>query len=61
MGPMKFLDVHVLELRHRALDQEIHKLDRRGIHMTPQDRERASELKKRRLVTKDQLYRLNLR
>jgi uncharacterized protein YdcH (DUF465 family) len=55
---MKILDVRVLELRHRALDKQIHKLDRRGIHMTPADRERATELKKRRLVTKDQLYAL---
>jgi len=58
---MKILDAHVLELRHRALEKEIHKLDRRGIHMTPHDRERASELKKHRLATKDQLYSLNLR
>jgi uncharacterized protein YdcH (DUF465 family) len=56
--PMKILDVQVLELRHRTLDREIHKLDRRGAHMTPRDRERATELKKRRLATKDQLYAL---
>jgi hypothetical protein len=55
---MKSLDIRVLELRHRTLDKEIHKLDRRGVHMTPNDRERAAELKKRRLVTKDQLYHL---
>jgi uncharacterized protein YdcH (DUF465 family) len=58
---MKILDIRVLELRHRTLDKEIHKLDRRGVHMTPRDRERAAELKKRRLVTKDQLYSLSLR
>jgi uncharacterized protein YdcH (DUF465 family) len=58
---MKILDIRVLELRHRTLDQEIHKLDRRGVHMTPLDRERAAELKKRRLATKDQLYSLSLR
>jgi uncharacterized protein YdcH (DUF465 family) len=58
---MKILDVHMLELRHRTLDREIHKLDRRGEHMTPLERERATELKKRRLVTKDQLYALGLR
>jgi uncharacterized protein YdcH (DUF465 family) len=55
---MSILDVQVLELRHRTLDKQIHKLDRRGVHMTPQDRERATELKKRRLVTKDALYAL---
>ncbi len=58
---MKILDIHVLELRHRTLDKEIHKLDRRGVHMTPHDRERASELKKHRLATKDQLYSLSTR
>lgn len=58
---MKILDIHVLELRHRTLDKEIHKLDRRGVHMTPHDRERATELKKRRLATKDQLYSLSAR
>jgi uncharacterized protein YdcH (DUF465 family) len=58
---MKNLDAHVLELRHRSLDRQIHKLDRRGEHMTPQEREQATELKKRRLATKDQLYALGLR
>jgi uncharacterized protein YdcH (DUF465 family) len=55
---MKSIDVRVLELRHRTLDREIHKLDRRGVHMTPQERERATALKKVRLATKDQLYAL---
>jgi uncharacterized protein YdcH (DUF465 family) len=58
---MKNLDVQTLELRHRTLDKEIHKLDRRGEHMTPLDRERSIELKKRRLATKDQLYALGLK
>ncbi len=58
---MKILDVQMLELRHRTLDQQIHKLDRRGEHMTPLEREQAAELKKRRLATKDQLYALGLR
>jgi uncharacterized protein YdcH (DUF465 family) len=58
---MKNLDVHMLELRHRTLDKEIHKLDRRGEHMTPLERERSTELKKRRLATKDQLYALGLK
>jgi uncharacterized protein YdcH (DUF465 family) len=58
---MKLLDVQALQSRHRTLDLEIHKLDRRGLRMTPEDRERSAELKKRRLVTKDQLYALNHR
>jgi hypothetical protein len=55
---MKPIDVRELENRHRVLDAQIHKIERRGMHMTPQDQLRASELKKRRLVTKDWLTRL---
>jgi hypothetical protein len=55
---MKHLDIFELELRRRTLELEIHRLDRRGLHMTPEDRVRASELKKRRLATKDQLFSL---
>lgn len=58
---MKQVDVYELELRHRALDAQIHKLDRRGEHMTPEDRLRASELKKRRLETKDRIYAIRAR
>jgi hypothetical protein len=55
---MRRSDVYELELRHRALDEQIHKLDRRGFHMTPEEQLRAAELKKRRLATKDQLFAL---
>ncbi len=55
---MKHVEVFELELRRRTLDDEIHRLDRRGLHMTPADRVRAAELKKRRLATKDQLFSL---
>jgi len=58
---MKHVDIRELELRTQALEQLIHKLDRRGVHMTPEDRLRASELKKRRLATKDQLLSLRPR
>jgi hypothetical protein len=58
---MKLLDVQALELQHRALDRAIHELDRRGAHMTPADRDRAAQLKKRRLVTKDRLWALHHR
>jgi hypothetical protein len=58
---MKHVDIRELELRTRALEHLIHKLDRRGVHMTPEERLRASELKKRRLVTKDQLLSLRPR
>jgi uncharacterized protein YdcH (DUF465 family) len=55
---MKHVDVRELELRHHSLDQAIHKLDRRGSHMTPEERHRAAELKRQRLATKDELYAL---
>jgi uncharacterized protein YdcH (DUF465 family) len=58
---MKRTDVRELELRHHALDFAIHELDRRGNHMTPEDRVRASELKKERLATKDRIYALRHR
>jgi hypothetical protein len=55
---MKHIDLYELELRGRRLESEIQRLDRRGFHMTPEDRVRATELKKRRLATKDQLIAL---
>jgi uncharacterized protein YdcH (DUF465 family) len=58
---MKRIDVRDLELRHNALDFAIHELDRRGAHMTPEERARVFELKKQRLATKDQLYQLGRR
>jgi hypothetical protein len=58
---MKHADLYTLELRRRALELEIHRLDRRGFHMTPEDRMRAAELKKHRLATKDQLSALRQR
>jgi hypothetical protein len=58
---MKRIDVHELELRHHALDFAIHELDRRGEHMTPEDRLRAAELKRERLVTKDRIVTLTKR
>jgi hypothetical protein len=53
---MKRLTVRELETTHRSLDLEIHRLERRGAHMTPLEQTRATELKKRRLVTKDMLF-----
>lgn len=55
---MKRIDVRDLEAQNQVLDREIHRLERRGVHMTPTDRVHASELKKRRLATKDELYTL---
>jgi uncharacterized protein YdcH (DUF465 family) len=53
---MKRIDIRELENRHHALDNRIHELDRRGVHLSPYDRFRATELKKQRLAKKDLLY-----
>ncbi len=50
---MKRATAPELENRRHTLDLAIHKLDRRGEHMTPEDRLRSAELKKLRLATKD--------
>jgi hypothetical protein len=55
---MRQIDVRELELRRRALEAQIHEIERRGMHMTPEEHLRAAELKKRRLVTKDRLSTL---
>jgi uncharacterized protein YdcH (DUF465 family) len=47
--------VHELETRFRSLDMEIKRLERRGMHMTPPEQMRATQLKKHRLVTMDML------
>jgi hypothetical protein len=52
---MKHIDVSELEQTTRSLEDAIHELDRRGSHMTPEDRERAAELKRLRLLAKDRL------
>lgn len=44
-----------LEHTFRSLDARIKKLDRRGIHMTPHERELATELKRARLAVLDRL------
>jgi len=55
---MRRFDARELEIRHQTLDRAIHELDRRGNHMTPEDRDRAIALKRQRLATKDQLESL---
>ncbi len=55
---MKRITAPELESRRHSLDLAIHELDRRGNHMTPEDRQRAAELKKQRLATMDQLASL---
>jgi hypothetical protein len=55
---MRQVDVRELELRQRTLESQIHAIERRGVHMTPEEHMRAAELKKRRLATKDWLTTL---
>ena len=52
---MKRIDIRELEASHRTLDQAVHELERRGLHMTPEERLRATELKKQRLAVRDRL------
>jgi hypothetical protein len=58
---MKLDHISVADLENtaRALDLQIHKLERRGSHMTPPEHMRSVELKKLRLVTKDRLADLS--
>ena len=48
-----------LEAQTRDLEHQIHKLDRRGLHMTPTEQQQAARLKKLRLATKDRLASLS--
>ncbi len=56
---MKLATAHLsaseLVTQARAIEQQIHKLDRRGSHLTPNEEARAHELKKLRLVVKDRI------
>jgi uncharacterized protein YdcH (DUF465 family) len=44
-----------LELRHRRLHDEVSTLERRA-YLTPEEQRRMSELKKEKLIIKDELY-----
>jgi len=50
-----------LEAQTRDLEHQIHKLERRGLHMTPAEQEQAARLKKLRLVNKDRLASISSR
>jgi uncharacterized protein YdcH (DUF465 family) len=47
--------VHELESQHRRLDEEVTLLGRRN-YLTPEEQRRMRELKKEKLVIKDELY-----
>lgn len=44
-----------LEMQHRRLHEEVHALERRAF-LTPQEQRLIAQLKKQKLVAKDELY-----
>jgi len=46
-----------LEKKHRSLDEEVRRLERRAF-LTPDEQRQVSDLKKQKLVAKDELYAL---
>jgi uncharacterized protein YdcH (DUF465 family) len=46
-----------LEHRHRSLSQEVERLERRA-HLTPTEQRQMTDLKKQKLLAKDELYAL---
>ncbi len=44
-----------LEARHRQLHDEVHQLERRAF-LTPDEQRRIADLKKQKLMAKDELY-----
>jgi uncharacterized protein len=49
--------LQTLEQRHRILDDQVRKLERRAF-LTPTEQRHVSELKKQKLMAKDELYAL---
>jgi len=49
--------VHELEQKHRTLDQEVSRLERR-LYLTPLEQRHVTDLKKEKLRTKDLLFSL---
>lgn len=58
MKQLAHVSVRELEDQQRTLERQIRKLNHRGQHMLPVEREQASELKKLRLAAKDKLTQL---
>ena len=58
---MRISSVTALEAQHRDLDRQIHRLERRGTLLSSPDRDRALQLKRLKLATKDQLTALRKR
>jgi len=58
---MRTHSITTLEAQHRDLDRQIHRLERRGTLMSPPERDRAVQLKRLKLATKDRLAALGKR
>jgi uncharacterized protein YdcH (DUF465 family) len=56
-GPILVERMHELELRHRRLHDEVHMLERR-VYLTPEEQRRICQLKKEKLIVKDELYQV---
>jgi hypothetical protein len=54
-GPIAQERVQELEDRHRRLHEEVSLLERRAL-LTPEEQRRMAELKKLKLLAKDELY-----
>ncbi len=51
---MKAVSLEDLERRHRSLDSEVHRLERR-VYLTSMEQHRVSEMKKEKLRTRDRI------
>jgi uncharacterized protein YdcH (DUF465 family) len=49
--------MQALEQKHRVLAEQVQRLDRRA-HLTPVEQRRVSDLKKLKLLAKDELFAL---
>lgn len=54
-GPIAEERVQELEARHRRLHEEVSLLERR-VYLTPEEQRHVAELKKQKLIAKDELY-----
>ena len=55
--PMAKERLNELEHRHRSLSQEVDRLERRA-YLTPTEQRQVTDLKKQKLLAKDELYAL---
>lgn len=49
--------LNLLQQKHRSLDEEVRRLERRA-YLTPDEQRTVSDLKKRKLLAKDEIFAL---